>query len=528
MTTTYDAVIIGSGHNGLTAGCYLAKAGLNVAIFEERSEPGGGMYTEAFEDHPQFLRNNHAINFLNVRESPVHKDLALERFGAQLIDPVTKVGLPTSDGRALMLYSDPLLTKREIARFSEEDAETYEELYYDWMQLAHNIQRPEWYNPPRSLEERREIFEGTEKGERYLDIITRSPVDVITEHFENEHVQGLLTIMDQAVGPHPFEQGIDGSLIHAFDGWHNLQIARGGSNQYAQSLVNCFEHYGGDLYLDSLVDSVTVENGTATGITLVDGTPIETDIVVSNVHYPQTYLNLVGREHLEEQFIREIEEKYELMEGPLFGVHLALDEPLEFSSVKFNPDMQRAVKFTLGIESPDDIKRVSESAKTNELPDEPVMSAGSVTVLDPSQAPDEKHTAYLWAPSPWNVEDEGPEYWDEVKDEFMEVCIDKLAEYAPNVREDDIIVDKYAYSPLDIARTHRNMIQGSRSGGNWGPEQLMDNRPSYSGPIGNLYLSGAPTHPGGSITCAPGYNCAGVIVDDFGLDKWWRPPEIDV
>lgn len=521
---SYDVAVIGAGHNGLIAASYLAKSGLSVGLFEERDEPGGGLYTEPFDDNPEFLRNNHAVNLNNIRNAPFHRDLQLERHGAELIDPPVKVGMPLQDGRALVLYEDPHMTKRSIAQFSEADAERYEELYYEWNRMANQIQRPEWYTPPRSMEERRAQYEDTELGRKYLDIVERAPIDVLRDNFENEHVLGLFASLVQATGAQPFQQGIDGTLIRAWNGNHFMQISRGGSATYACAIANCFEAAGGDLHLGNRVTSVLVEDRETTGIELDDGTTVEADAVVSNVHYPQTYLDLVGREHLSESYVSSIEDEYELMEGGLYGAHLALEEAPEFEAADDNPDVNQPVKFTAGIETPEDLLREKDSIRSGQLPDDPPMMGGALSTLDPTQAPDDNHTTYLWTHTPWDLEGGGPEQWDEVEYDFLDACVDHLADYAPNV--DDAIVEAYSYSPLDIQRTHRNMIEGSRSGGSYSPDQLMEKRPDYSGPIDGLYLSGSPVHPGGSITGAPGYNCAGIVVDDLGIEKWWNPPEV--
>lgn len=523
--SSYDVAVIGAGHNGLVASCYLARSGLDVGIFEANDEVGGGLYTEPFDENPEFLRNNHSINFLNMRQSPVHKDLRLERYGAQLIDPVVKTTLPLSDDRVVVLYEDPNMTRRAIAEFSEQDAERYEELYLKWNRMAYRFQRPEWYNPPESMEERRERLSGSELGQEYLDLCERAPADVIKEEFENPHVRALHAEIVKQTGAHPFEEGVDGSLVRGFNGWHNASISRGGSNTYAQAMANNFEAAGGEIHLGHEVDSIDVEDGAVTGVTFADGSSATADVVVSNVHYPQTYLDMVEPDHLSESFVTEIEEEYELMEGPLFSVHLALEERPKFSSAEHNPDIGRAVKYIIGGETLQALHDFTDVVKTNKIPEEPLMSTGAVTVLDPTQAPSGKHTVYLWAYAPWSPEGRGPEYWDEIKDEYMETCIDQFANYAPNVNDDNII-EKYAYSPLDIPRTHQNMLRGSRSGGNYAPDQLMEKRPDYSGPIEGLYMSGAPVHPGGSISGAPGYNCAGVVVDELGIDRWWQPPEI--
>jgi len=143
-----------------------------------------------------------------------------------------------------------------------------------------------------------------------------------------------------------------------------------------------------------------------------------------------------------------------------------------------------------------------------------------VSVIDPTQAPPGQHTAHMWAAVPWAPEDNSPAHWNDVKSEYASTCLEQFARYAPNIDETNI-VETHVHTPIDARRAHPNMLTGHPEGA---PGQQRVDQPDFRGPIDGLYLSGAPTHPGGNVCGAPGYNCAGIILDDRDIEKWWTPP----
>jgi len=150
------------------------------------------------------------------------------------------------------------------------------------------------------------------------------------------------------------------------------------------------------------------------------------------------------------------------------------------------------------------------------------------TIHDSTQAPPGKHTALLWQFAPYHLKNGGPEAWDRIGEEYMEVCLDRWRKYTTNLDKENIL-GTYVLSPLDVERKLINMRRGDHCVGRSSRGQMLDNRPfssdckPYRTPIEGLYLCGSGTHPFGNVTGAPGYNAAKVICEDLGLKIWWNP-----
>jgi phytoene dehydrogenase-like protein len=162
------------------------------------------------------------------------------------------------------------------------------------------------------------------------------------------------------------------------------------------------------------------------------------------------------------------------------------------------------------------------------------MNGAVPTLHDPTQAPPGKHTAFVWQKVPYAVRPQGAagrdqapggRHWDALKTQHLNTVLARWREYAPNLT-DEVILNRFAFTPLDTERHFPNMAQGDLNVGWFNAAQIGANRPlpalsQYRTPVGGLYLCGACTHPGGNITGLPGYNAAGVIARDLGLQPWW-------
>jgi phytoene dehydrogenase-like protein len=301
----------------------------------------------------------------------------------------------------------------------------------------------------------------------------------------------------------------------------------GGSHNLAHGLVEVLEAHGGKLYEVSQVREVTVEEGRATGVVLDDGRSFKaTKAVVSAIDPHQTFLDLIEDDKLEPSFIEKVRNyQYGITKGVLFSVHAALNEPLRHTSEKFNPDINLALNYCIGYECVEDFDVHDREILEGIPPTKPGMQCAHPTLHDPTQAPPGKHTIFLWQFAPYNLKDGGPQKWDEIKDKYMDTCLARWREYAPNLDERNIIA-KWSFSPLDVERNIINMKHGDFMVGAVNRDQMYENRPihglaPYRTPINGLYMCGAPTHPHGLITGAPGYNAAGVILNDLSMGKWW-------
>jgi phytoene dehydrogenase-like protein len=522
----YDAIIIGAGHNGLILGNYLQKAGLKTLILERRLEVGGGLSTEQ-ATIPGFLHNIHSYFHDTINILPAWLDLELGKYNARYFRPPVQAGIALKDGSAITIHTDLDKTCASIGRISERDAKAYREMSENYGPFMESVVVPALYSQPQPPSAQLGFLEPSQEGMDFVRMGRLSPKDVLDEYFENEHVKAL--ILHQLPIPRgiwPDYEGV-GTLIPLVVGQsEHSQICIGGSHVLAHALWRAFFANGGMCLGLQHVNKILVESGEAVGVETHRGETFRaTKAVASAVDLDQTFLELVGAQNLEEAFVKKIE-NFKLDEFSIFGVHLALNEPPKHTCAEFDSDIDGAFKLNIGLETPEDYYRLLSEIRLGKLPEHLGLFCSCPTLFDTTQAPRGKHTALIWQPVPYDLRDGGPEKWDEVKEEFMDRCIDKWREYAPNLTEDNILM-KRAVSPLDIERKLYNMKLGGVFMGRMITAQLEYFRPmpelaQFRTPIKNLYLCGACCHPGGGIIGGPGFIAAEIIAEDHGITKWWE------
>jgi phytoene dehydrogenase-like protein len=266
-----------------------------------------------------------------------------------------------------------------------------------------------------------------------------------------------------------------------------------------------------------------IENGRATGVRLNDGSVVSArNLVASSIDIEQTFLHLV-RGGLPREFTDKVGD-YTHMDWSFFTVHLALREAPHHRAAEFDPDIDRAWVLNVGYESLEDLNDHWRRIRRGQIP-EPRLNCAVNSLFDPMDAPDGCHTGLIRHFAPYDLGTGGPEAWDELKDGFARRCIDKWAQYAPNLP--DAIIDWTPHTPLDISRRITNMVRGDWMGGIIALDNLLTERPfpelsQYRTPFTGLYMCGATQHPHGFITFAPAYNALQAIAEDFGLEHWWR------
>ncbi len=521
----HDVIIIGAGHNGLSLGCYLAQAGLDVAVLERRAEFGGGLSTEEVT-LPGFYHNLHSNFHGAMPFFPPWADLDLPGHGATYFHPDANIGMPLRDGRALVLYADELRSYEEIARFSKRDADAWLETRG---QIANHIEEiiGVGYSPPLNVPEAEEFLRGELHSWFGADIASMTAVEFVCRRFENPHVQALL-LFHMAVGGWDVRLPQMAVTAVAFLGYiTNWQLCRGGSHHLAHVLGTILLSSGGELREHSHVSRIRLTDGRASGVILSDGTEIGARMaVVSTVDPQQTFLQMLAPDEVPSKVAEQVR-AIEYGHGDvLFGVHLALDEPPNYTAARFNPDINQTFNVNIGYETPQDLIEHYEEIDRNELPRVPRLEVGVNTLFDPSQAPAGKHTAVLWQFAPFEPGGKGPEAWDAIEDEYAERCIEQWRSYAPNLTPDKVL-GTYAYSPWNVARKLVNMRRGGFHCAAVTNDQLMWLRPAEAiselrTPIDGLYMGGASVHPHGGILAGPAYNCMQVLADDF--DLWGKVP----
>lgn len=525
---TYDAVIIGAGHNGMALATYLARSGWKVGVFEKRGEEGGGLCTEELT-RPGFLHNVHCNYHTLVGVCPVYDDLELTRHGLRYVQPPVQMASVFNDGTALTIHTDLAKTCASIARFSRKDSETFHRLYEETRGYRDLILRTLMYSPPISMRDitRALVAWGVEEKSEFLSVHLRHMTinEFLNQHFENDRVKAHLAFHAALAGYSSDRKGLAISfplLLGKIDNWH---VCVGGSHALAHALWEALAHAGGVVFLKQGVDKILVENGKAVGVRLEDGSEVRARrLVASSVSLEQTFLSMIGREGLPKGLVAQVE-RLPHMDWSFFSVHLAMRQAPEYRAAQFDPDVNQAWVINLGYENLDQINRDWRELRAGNLLD-PKPNCAVNSLFDPTDAPEGCYTGLLRQLAPFSLAGGGPEKWDELAREYGRRCIEVWQAAAPNLTERSFI-EWTTYTPLDITRRMPNMLRGDWMGGLIDLSNLLDKRPSpdlsqYRTPVGDLYLCGATQHPHGFVTFAPAYNVLQTIAEDYRLERWWQ------
>ena len=525
---TYDAIIIGAGHNGLVAACYLAKSGLKTLVLERREVVGGGAVTE--EVHPGFRCStlDHATGPLS---SQVVSELNLRRFGLEIITPEARVLALSPDGRHLCLYHDTGRTIPEIEKFSKTDAETYPEFVNSFSRIG-RVLAPLLSMTPPSIDQPTAAdawqlgkiglaFRGLGKKDEYrlLRWAPMAVADLVAEWFETE----LLRATVAARGIHgafagPWSAGTSLGLLWqaAMDGTAigSSSYPKGGMGGLTEALVNAAKAAGVEIRTSAQVAKIGGAYTDKPKVVLASGEEIEARVVVSNADPRTTFLNLIDPIDLEPNFLLKM--RNYRAPGVVAKMNLALSGLPAFRGVKEDDDLTKlAGRIHIGPEI-DYLERAFDASKYGEFSAAPYLDISIPSLGDPSLAPAGKHVMSVhvqFAPYKLRQGD-----WATRRQEFANNVLDKLEEYAPGVR--DLIVATQVITPLDLEQQY-GLSGGHIHHGEQTLDQFFTFRPligwaQYRTPLKHLYLCGAGTHPGGGITGQPGANAAREIVRDLG------------
>jgi phytoene dehydrogenase-like protein len=523
LERSYDGIIIGAGQHGLVLGSYLARAGLRILLVERRLTYGGGLSTRE-ATKPGFYHNLHSINHFHITETPWFKDLGLEA-RLSYITPRYEFGQAHLDGTALVLGRDLDETVANIARFSQKDASTFREWNRRAEEITSRILLPERYAEPLPQAEREALLNETALGRDFLEVTRRQPLDVVDELFENEHVKLLFLFKVSLFGTWLTDTlsktSPMGSVIRAFDLQSGYQLCRGGSFNLARGLMETFIAAGGTFAPQVRIDRIVAEGGRATGIALDDGRIVRAGaFVASTLDVHQTFERLIGREQLPKDMRARLD-GFQYTAWTLFGLHLALHESPRFAAEAFDPNINRALKWSIGADTMADLFAAHRDVQAGRVPAVVQFGSGPLSLIDPTQAPPGKHTTYAWHVMPLEPDTGGKDY-EAFKEEFSEKILQTWARYCPNMTAKNII-GRYAYTAREYIAEFPNMRNGDIFMGAFNAEQVMYNHFGYRTPIPNLYYAGSAAHPGGAISGGPGYISAGIIARELGLKLWWKP-----
>ncbi len=520
MSTPYDAIIIGGGHNGLVAACYLAKAGKRVLVLERYHTVGGAAITE--EIHPGF-RVSVASYSMSLMRPEIIEELRLADYGFEVYAKSPSYFMPFPDGQHLFLYAgDRERSKREIAKFSQRDAEAYD-AWEDFWDRCCDIIEPTLMQPPISLAELAQRFEDAGCVDDWRRLMLLSTSDLLGEFFESEYVkaamapQSLISTMGGPATPgtpYVYLMHAIGRAIHGRRGvWGYV---KGGMGTVTRTLAAAARDLGVEIRTSVEVGEVLVEQGAATGVVLTSGETIRGRAVLSNADPKRTFLKLTPAGALPEEFRRRIERNYRIG-GTVYKLNLALEELPRYLAAP--PDVPPEVISrgtvdiapTLGY-----LERAWDDFKRGEPSREPFIEIFSQSPTDPTLAPPGKHVLSCFCQY-FPYEPSGRSWDDGLREEIADRILGKLAEYAPNIS--GAVIARQMLSPVDLERrfalTGGNIFHGELT-----PDQAFNLRPvsgyaDYRTPLPGLYLCGSGAHPGGGVTGIPGHNCAKVVIADL-------------
>lgn len=530
MAREYDGIILGAGPNGLTVAAYLAKAGLKILVLERNFEAGGGLATEQVT-LPGFLHNTHAVYMPMVDYAPPLKDFddyLTKDYDLEFKFPDPVMSMPFADGTSLCLYQDTEKTCKSIAQFSQKDADTYRVLADRYRMLTEDFLGPATYEMAKPAFEQMVTLQQTDVGREISEITEKTPLDIINGHFENDRVRCLFLYLSCMWGLHHDLEGVSYLVPLLINRAVNYRLCVGGSHHLAHLFTKVLYRNGGMIISPVQIKRITLENSTAKGVELQDGTVYTANkFVASSLNPYQTFLQYVGKENLEDRFVTRVND-WQWEKSSLFHVHLALDEAPSFAAASSNPDLNNGFIFVLGYETQQRLVEHYNAIHEGELYPGG-FNCCFPSMHDPKQAPPGKHTALISLHAPHDLKNGGAEQWYRIRETEAARCIDLLRTFVPNLTPDKILWH-YITTPLDIGNKFADMVKGSYKQGAYLPLQMGYLRPNeecsqYETPVKNLYVCGASTFPGGLITFGPGYNAANKIAEDLGLERWWGEPE---
>jgi len=522
---SYDAIVIGGGHNGLITAAYLARAGKRVVVLERRHVVGGAAVSEEVFPGFTFSVLSYVVSLLRPE---IIRDLELPRHGLQIL-PLESTLTPLPNGDYFAAWADHDQARQELYRHSPKDAEAYDEFGRLMHHMAMAVKPILGMIPPdpTSLSPKDLLglarlgrhFHGLgdEKFCALFKLMTMSSADFLEEWFECEPLKATKSasgIIGTFLGPrspgtayvllHHYMGEIDG----AFRAWG---FAKGGTGGISEAIASAARAFGAEVRTEADVAQVIVKHGRATGVALADGTELEAKVVVSSLDPNLTFLKLLDPRELPDDLVQGVRQFR--FRGSSGKVNLALSELPNFTCMPGRgPHLRGAISISPSI---DYLERAYDDAKYGEFSRRPYMDVIIPSMIDPNMAPPGKHVMSCFVQyAPYQLNGG----WNDAKREaFGDAVVDTLAEYAPNLKS--AIIHRQVVTPKDIedmvGLTEGNIFQGELA-----LQQLFFLRPvpkwaKYRTPVKQFYQCGSGTHPGGGIMGASGRLAAVEILRDW-------------
>jgi phytoene dehydrogenase-like protein len=498
---TYDAIIIGAGHNGLVSAAYLAKAGKKVLILERRDIPGGTLVTEEFNGFKADMLQS------GMLRPDIVRALNLPRFGLTpkpaAVKPAFISLLP--DSEHLILDKDPAKAVESINRFSAADGARWLD-FLAFMDKATSFLEAAYRTPIPRLPRPENLMDGIPLAKLglklrlmgrkdMLNIIRALPmtaVEFVEEWFESEQLKAAIT----SLGIHGVMLGVmsGGTAFNLIHNWLNrgglAHQTIGQARRVTGALVDAAKAYGAEIRLNTEVNSIKVEGQRAIGVVLADGEEIIAQSVISAADPKRTFLSLVGPMELPPTFIWNVQSIK--MRGSVAKVHLGVDSLPSGMTPNATYVVAPSIRY---------LEKAYDAAKYGQISEQPYLE---VTTSENVVSTHFQSAPYALKDSTWDVERETVE----------SLAIDSLNEYFPNLKSS--IIHTKTLTPKDLEETY-GLTEGDLNHGQLMLDQFMFMRPlpgwsNHKTPIKGLYLCGSGVHAGGGISGASGRNAAKAVL----------------
>lgn len=521
---TYDAIIIGAGHNGLVTAAYLARAGQSVLVLEKREILGGCSNTE--ELWPGFRVSTGA--YVNSLFRPqIIRDLDLKAHGFEMIPRSPSSFTPYPDDRYLMMGPDAQMTKREIAKFSAKDAEAYPKYEAMLTKVADFLEPLLEQTPPDPFGGLGDLWQTGQLGMKFrklgrsvatdaVEIMTGAATTILDRWFESDELKATIAT-DAVIGAFapPSHPGTAYVLFHHVMGECNgvrgvWGYVKGGMGKIPESLASVVKKHGGTIRTNSDVAKIMVKDGQAIGVALRDGTEFRAKQIASCADANVTFNKLMDAKELPAEFLSAVN-RIDYASATV-KINVALSEAPQFKCLPgttIGPQHHGTMHICPSMEY---IERAYDDAKYGKPATNPMLECTMATAVDPSLAPAGKHILSMFVQyAPYHLKGTT---WDVERDRFADRCFDILNEYAPNFKAS--VIDRQVIAPPDMERlwgiTGGNIMQGSMGLSNVFHMRPVPGFAKYAMPVKGLYLCGAAAHPGGGVMGAAGWNAAKVML----------------
>jgi phytoene dehydrogenase-like protein len=530
---SYDAVVIGGGHNGLVAAAYLARSGAKTLVLEARNTPGGAATTERPWPDAQQFKVTRLSYVMSLLPPTILNDLKLERHGYKVF-PMGPYYQAFPEGGSLTLYEEESQRAHdEIAKWSKKDADAYPK-WNAWLGGLADVLGPLLLTVPPNLGSRKpRDLAGTLKlawRHRGLNVrtiadvtrlMTMSIADLLDDWFESPQVKGALAV-NGVIGTWagPYEPGTAYVMAHHSIGdvgdgrLGSWGFPEGGMGAVAAAIASSARSLGVTIRTGARVAKVTVApgGGRATGVVLDNGDEITAKVIVTSLHPKTAFLDHVGRENLPADFAGDIE-RWKTRSG-VVKINLALGELPDFTA---NPGTHLQEHHTGSVEmapSMEYVERAFIDAREGRAAARPFSDGVIPTAFDKTLAPEGYHIMSLftqWVPSTWNTEPHREEL-----EKYADRVIDTYNEVAPNFKA--AILHRDVVGPYEMEHDY-GLIGGNIFHGELSLEQLFHLRPApgfadYRTPVPGLYYASSATHAGGGVCGIPGMQAAKAAIAD--------------